>query len=176
MPDNPAPDKAKRPRLRRWLMEALALLLVILLVHSWQTRNVLEGQAPPLSARLISGEEFSLATPRERPILVYFWATWCPVCRLTSGSVDALAKQSPVITIAMQSGDEAAVAAQLEDKALSFPVLNDPQGLLSKAWGVKGVPTIYILDKEGKIRFVSVGYASSLGLRVRLWLAEWISK
>ena len=155
----------------RHYTRALALLLFLFLLHLWQTRDAVDGQAPPLKARLVSGEQFTLATG-EKPILVYFWATWCPVCGLTSGSIDTLAKESSVVTIAMQSGDEAEVTAHLENKALTFPVVNDPQGRIAKEWGVRGVPTIYILDKQGKIRFVSVGYTTSLGLRARLWLAD----
>lgn len=173
MQAKPTEENTQRPRSRRWLLEVLAFLLFLTLLHLWQTRDAVKGPAPALAASLVTGGEFSLATPREKPILVYFWATWCPVCKLTSSSVDALAKQSPVITIAMQSGSEETVAAHLENNALTFPVVNDSQGLIAKAWGVRGVPTIYILDREGMIRFVSVGYATSPGLRVRLWLAEW---
>ena len=178
IPDNQEAPKAqscaKPSRLRRWLLEALALLLILTLVHFWQTRDTAQGQAPPLTANLVSGEAFTLASPREKPLLVYFWSTWCPICRMTTGSVDSLAEESPVITIALQSGDARTVADYLENKALKFPVINDPDGRIAKAWGARGVPTFYILDKQGKIRFVSVGYTSSLGLRIRLWLTEWL--
>jgi hypothetical protein len=55
---------------------------------------------------------------------------------------------------------------------MELPVISDPQGGIANTWGVKGVPTTFILDGEGKIRFVEVGYTTGLGLRARLWLAR----
>ena len=151
-------------------MEGLAVFTLFALVQLWQTRDALEGQAPPLTARLLNGDPYEIAD--NRFTLVYFWASWCPVCRLTSGNIDALAKQHSVITVAMQSGDAARVANHLKDQALDFPTIADPQGSIAREWGVKGVPTIYGVDKQGRIRFVSLGYTTSLGLKCRLWWAE----
>ncbi|MCU7916067.1 MAG: redoxin domain-containing protein, partial [Candidatus Thiodiazotropha sp. (ex Gloverina cf. vestifex)] len=79
-------------RLFRWFVEGLVLLLVLYLLHLWQTRDTIEGQAPPLSGRFMTGEAFSLEAPRDQPLLIYFWASWCPVCGLSSSSVDKLTK------------------------------------------------------------------------------------
>ena len=162
--------KPKRGRLRRWLIEGVILLLALYLVHLWQTRDSIRGHAPVLSGQLIGGAPFSLATPRDKPLLIYFWATWCPVCNLTSSNIDALTDSHQVITVAMQSGDAAEIDAYLREKGLHFPVIADPQGRISQTWRVKGVPTVYLVDTNGDIRFVSVGYISTLGIKVRLWL------
>jgi peroxiredoxin len=162
----------KRWRLLRWLAEGLIFFLVIYLIHLWQTKDSLQGAAPPLDAPLLSGGHFSLEQRAEKPLLVYFWATWCPVCGLTSGNVDALAQDHVVITIAMQSGGSADVAQHLAEKDLEFPVIMDPEGEIAKAWGVQGVPTFYVLDAENQIRHVSVGYTSTPGLVTRMWLAD----
>ncbi|MEW8083976.1 MAG: hypothetical protein AB2823_00275 [Candidatus Thiodiazotropha endolucinida] len=53
-----------------------------------------------------------------------------------------------------------------------FPVINDPDGKLASAWRVTGVPTSYIIGRDGRVRFSSVGYTLPLTLRMRLWLAE----
>ncbi|MCU7797112.1 MAG: protein disulfide oxidoreductase [Candidatus Thiodiazotropha sp. (ex Myrtea spinifera)] len=166
---NPA---ARRKRLFRWFAEGLVLLLVLYLLHLWQTRDAIEGQAPPLSGRFMTGEAFSLEAPRDQPLLIYFWASWCPVCGLSSSSVDKLTKHHSVVTVAMQSGDERELTKYLQTQSLGFPVISDPQSRIANAWGVKGVPTVYVLDTQGNIRFVSVGYTTLLGLKARLWLAE----
>jgi thioredoxin-related protein len=49
-------------------------------------------------------------------------------------------------------------------------VINDPDGALAAAWGVRGVPTFFVVDSQGMIRFREVGYTTGLGLRWRLWL------
>ena len=51
-------------------------------------------------------------------------------------------------------------------------MVNDPDGRLAGAWGVHAVPATFIVDTNGEIRFVEVGYTTGLGLRLRLWLAE----
>jgi thiol-disulfide isomerase/thioredoxin len=130
------------------------------------------GAAPPLDGALVGGGSFALAAPQERPILVYFWASWCPVCRMSNGDIDALAGDHPVITVAMQSGSEAAVSAYLAREGLSFPVISDPDGALAGRWGVPAVPASFVVDRDGQIRFSSVGYTTGAGLRARLWAAR----
>ena len=159
-------------RIRRWAVEGLILLLVLFLVHLWQTRDSIEGPSPTLSARLISGQTFNLDVPRDKPLLVYFWATWCPVCTLTSEKIDELADNYTIVTVAMRSGNAEEITAYLQKKDLHFPVIPDPQGRISREWRVKGVPTLYFMDTSGDIRFVSVGYISTLGMKARMWLTE----
>ena len=57
-------------------------------------------------------------------------------------------------------------------EGLSFPVLNDRDGALARAYGVGGVPATFIVDPEGRIAFTTVGLSSGPGLRARLWLAR----
>ncbi|MEJ2454454.1 MAG: protein disulfide oxidoreductase [Candidatus Thiodiazotropha sp.] len=171
----PASDRKSNnaKRVRRWLIEGLLFLLLLYLIHLWQTREAVHGSAPALDAQLLTGDPYSLEQQAgRRPTLVYFWATWCPVCGLTTGNVSELAKDHHVITVAMQSGETEAVRQHLRKNALQFPVIPDPEGELAKRWGVRGVPTFYVLDAQNRIRFVSVGYTSKLGLLTRLWLAD----
>ena len=159
-------------RILGWALEILLLLVVIYLLHLWQTRDTAVGEAPPLSGQTLSGDHFNLQNLRGKPVLVHFWATWCPVCRLEAGAIDALVDDYPLVTVAMQSGDKAEIQAYLEENALSFPVISDPDGRLAARWGVTGVPALFIIDAAGKIRFVEVGYTTSLGLRARMWWVD----
>jgi thiol-disulfide isomerase/thioredoxin len=102
---------------------------------------------------------------------VHFWATWCPSCRLEHGTIQRLSQEHPVVTVAMQSGDAADVAAYLQERGLSFPVRLDERGEAAARWGVRGVPTTFVVDADGQIRFVTTGFTTDVGLRLRLWLA-----
>lgn len=138
-------------------------MVVVLGVRMWQQRGIVAGTAPSLP-----GISWS-----KQPTLVHFWATWCPICRLEQGSIEALAKEYPnTITVAMQSGEQNVVSNYMREQALTFPVINDPDGLISQAWGVGAVPASFIVDAKGQIRFVEIGYTSSIGLRLRMWLAQ----
>jgi peroxiredoxin len=170
-PESPQTDR-KHKRLLRWLAEGLLFLLIIYLIHLWQIRESVEGPAPQLSSQqLLNGGTFEIHKRPKEPLLVYFWASWCPVCGLSSGNIDALSKEHAVVTVAMQSGEPAEVARHLTEKGLKFPVIVDSTGEIARSWGVHGVPTLYVLDAENRIRFVSVGYTSTPGLITRMWFA-----
>jgi peroxiredoxin len=159
-----------------WLQRAIEVLLVVMLIagiRAWQQRDIVSGAAPALQGVLLGGKSYILAAKPAQPVLVYFWATWCPVCRAQQGTVEDIARDNPnVITVAMQSGSRDEVVKHLKEQGLSFPVVNDPDNRISAAWGVRAVPASFIVDADGQIRFVEIGYTTGFGLRLRLWLAE----
>jgi len=153
----------------RLLLEIAAIVLVLLAVRAYTQRGVVHGTAPSLAGPLLDGGRADLAALRGRPVLVHFWATWCPVCRLELSSIDAIAKDYTVITVAQQSGSAASIRAYLKKHDVDFPVVADPDGVLSRRFGVRAVPASFVIGPRGRIRFVEVGYTTGLGLRARLW-------
>lgn len=165
----------KPARRHIWLRRALEILLFIALivgVRAWQQRDIPHGDAPPLIATTLDGAAFDLRANDNQPTLVHFWASWCAICRLEQNSIDDLAKSARVITLAMQSGTTEEVSRHLSAHQLSFPVINDPDGHIATQWGVHAVPATFIVDSSGRIRFVEIGYSTSLGLQLRLWGAR----
>jgi len=166
---------AETPRWRRWGIE-IAWLLAIAVVYFgariWQQRTLVEGPAPALHATLLDGTAFELGEKRDRPVLVYFWATWCTVCRLEQGNIESLLATHSVVGVALQSGNPADVKQYLDTHQLQVPVINDPEGSIAAAWGVRATPTSFIVDRDGQIRFREVGYTTEAGLRLRLWWAS----
>ena len=66
---------------KRWLRRLAEILIFAALlaeIRAWQQRDVPEGPAPILAGRLPDGKVFERG---REPILVHFWATWCPICR-----------------------------------------------------------------------------------------------
>ena len=182
MNSNPAPEKSqpeavtqKKSASRIWLRRGAELLIFIVLimgVRAWQQRDIVKGYAPPLAGKLLDGQSYVLPAKPAQPVLVHFWATWCPICKAEQSSIESLSSDNPqVITVAMQSGDIAAVQQYMREQGVSFPVVNDAEGQLSALWGVSAVPASFIIDAEGKIRYVEIGYTTGWGLRFRLWLA-----
>ena len=125
-----------------------------------------------ISGPLIDGSQMSLGDYRGKPLLIHFWATWCPICRAEESNIVVLARDHQVLTVAMQSGGTAEVAAYLNKHELQFPVMVDESGRIARRFGVLAVPASFIVDANGRIRFVEVGYTTEIGLRVRLWLAK----
>jgi thiol-disulfide isomerase/thioredoxin len=161
----------KQRRYRRIALEIGAVVLVVIAVRTWQTRDAPDGLAPPLAGPTIDGAPLALDATPGQPVLVHFWATWCGVCQAEEGTIDALARDHRVLTVAAQSGGAAQVGAYLREEGLSFPVIVDPRGELAQRWGVRAFPTSFVIAPDGTVRNVEVGYTTSLGLRARLWLA-----
>lgn len=158
----------------RWVRRAgFALLLAAVYfgVRAWQQQDLASGVAPTEAGVGLEGEIIAIADSNA-PTLVYFWASWCAICEVEAGSIADIARDHRVVTIAMQSGTDAEVERYLHGKGLKLPVINDPDGLLAKRWGVRVTPTFFILGRDGGIRFRETGYTSGVGLRARLWLAN----
>lgn len=172
-----SPNPSEQPaagRSRRWLrwVRDIALVLAVLAaVQWWQSRDLVKDQAPPLAGLLIDGAPFQL-DPVDGPYLVHFWATWCPICRLEQGSIDSIARDHPVITVATSSGTAEELQAYMREHGLTKRVLLDEAGHLARAWGVAGVPASFVVDRSGRVRHARMGYSTGWGLRLRLWLAR----
>ena len=170
--DNTPEHTAPKPHSRlRWLAHLLLILAIFAVLHWWRSEPLASGDAPPLTGDLISTGRFDLGDLRGKPVLVHFWATWCPVCRLGDNAVDAIAQDYDVVTVAMQSGSATEIVGHLRKEGLSFPVIADPYGEIARRWGVPGVPASFVLDDAGRIQFATVGHTTELGLRGRLWAA-----
>lgn len=168
-------ETGRDARIKKWRGYAINALLFVVLVAGiriWQQRDMISGAAPALQGITLAGQPYQLSAHPAQPVLVHFWATWCSVCRAEQGSINAIAHDdASVITVAMQSGKPNEVARHMQQQGIDFPVLNDPDGSIARAWGVHAVPASFIIGTDGKIRFVEVGYTTEIGLRVRRWWA-----
>lgn len=163
------------PRAAKWRGYAINLLLFIVCVagiRAWQQRDMVGGAAPVLQGVTLAGLPYKLPAHPAQPVLVHFWATWCPICRTEQSAIAAIAHDHPnVITVAMQSGTQEDVLRYMREQGIDFPVVNDPDGNISRAWGVHAVPASFIITPDGQIRFIEIGYTTGIGIRLRLWLA-----
>jgi len=170
-----AKETGNNPRAAKWrgyAVNVLVLVIVVAGIRWWQHRDMNSGAVPALQGLTLAGQPYTLAARPGKPVLVHFWATWCPICRAEQGSIAAIAHDYPnVITVAMQSGTPQEVSRHMHEQGIDFPVVNDQDGMLSGAWGVHAVPVSFIIAPDGQVRFIEVGYTTGIGLRLRLWLA-----
>lgn len=161
-------------RLREVIIYVLIFFIAGFLGNLWMTRDQIAGTVPDISVRTLAGDSVHFASidSHKKPVLLYFFADWCPICKLQNSTMSSLAQDFDVIGIAMQSGDDPQLGAYLAQHDIHFPVINDRSGSLSRRFGVNGVPATFMIDAAGMLRYPTHGYASWLGLRSRLMLAR----
>jgi len=121
------------------------------------------AQAPTLRLRDLDDRPHDLADLKGRLVLVNFWATWCPPCRREMPSLEHLYQQlrdRGLTVLAVDVGEDAdtvfAFTGQLEP-APSFPLLLDADSRAVQEWRVKGLPTSFLIDPQGRVIFRAVG-------------------
>jgi peroxiredoxin len=151
---------------------ALLFFVVYFSIRAWQQQAMPKGEAPAIASTItVSGKSISLADYRGKPLMLYFWATWCRICEFEQGSIRAISVDHPVLSVALQSGDAQQVSDYMRQHNLTMPTIVDQFGEIANRYGVKGTPAVFFIDANGKIRSAEVGYTSEIGMRVRLWLA-----
>ena len=119
--------------------------------------------APAMLAQDLAGQTRTLADYRGKVVLLNFWASWCPPCRREMPSLERLrlAMQGrPLEIVALASAETSEdVRDFLASLKLGFPILLDPEGLNTRRWKVYALPTTFLLDGEGRVRYALKGGA-----------------
>ncbi len=117
--------------------------------------------APEISLSDVTGTTHRLSEYRGRAILLNFWATWCIPCRTEIPSMERAyrrlgQKGLAVLAVNLDAG-RGPVEAFIKEHGVTFPVLLDPQGTSSRAYHVLGLPTSYLIDREGRLVLREIG-------------------
>ena len=159
-------EKIKKT-LKTLIKYTILFIVVLNLVSYFKSLDLNKNMLDIKTFTLLDGSNYIVKN--DKPLLVNFWATWCPICALEEQNIENLSKDFEVITIATQSGSNEEIEAYLKDKNLSFKVVNDEDGVLSQKFNIKAFPTTFIYDKNQNLKFTEVGYTSTFGLKLRLW-------
>ena len=130
----------------------------------------LEGRdAPPFALPSLSGGTVSLESLRGKHVLIDFWATWCPPCRIALPHIQKLSREREDLTVITITTDPPEVARQfLAENGYTFATLIDRNQTASRSYGITGIPTTFILGPDGTVRKHLVGYRSEPQLRAAL--------
>lgn len=117
--------------------------------------------APDFTLQDMDGKRYRLSELRGKPVIVNFWATWCPPCREEMPSMqrawERLEKQG-VMMLAINIGESADTVFQFTaNYPVEFPLLLDlDSGVLSQ-WPVRGLPATFVVDTQGRIAYRAIG-------------------
>jgi thiol-disulfide isomerase/thioredoxin len=119
--------------------------------------------APDFTLDDMDDEPFTLSDYRGKVVLINFWATWCPPCRKEMPALEALYKklggESFAVLAVNQWEDPDHVFAYTGELNVfpTFPILFDPDSAISEKYRVKGLPTSFLIDKQGRLVYRAVG-------------------
>jgi peroxiredoxin len=180
--NNPSNQSASKHALQLILLLGIGHALVTTLgAQLWEradkaaaasTVGLKEGQlAPDFELTDVSGQRRKLSELRGQTVVVNFWATWCPPCRAEMPELQAFYmryKDQGVTMLAVNAANtetsEGYVAAWLKERGLSFPVVYDSAGEVTKAYRVSAYPSTIIVGPDGLIRTKKQGPMSSVTL------------
>lgn len=149
------------PRRRAALLLALALGLMACARPAPPPRTA-PTEPPLLSLRLLDGTPVELRAYRGRVVLLDIWATWCKPCLVSLPFYSELYRslEAKGVTVLAVSVDESASAVRdfLDAHPVPFPTLHDPRAEVPRALGATAMPTLFLLDRSGKIRWKHDGF------------------
>jgi peroxiredoxin len=117
--------------------------------------------SPPLELADASGAVHRLSDYRGKVVLLNFWATWCEPCLVELPNIERLRatlEKRPFAVLAVQMRGSARMARDMKAKLrLGFPLLVDRDSAASGAWGVKVLPTSFLIGPDGVVAFSHEG-------------------
>ncbi len=156
---------------------ALAALIIL---ASGPLTAATPKSAPDVALRSADGTVVQLAAYKGKVLLVDFWASWCVPCKTSFPALDAIYREYQprgLEVLAVNLDEERRHAeAFLSAHPHRMTVLFDPQGTSPLAFGVKGMPTSYVIDKTGTIRFTHMGYSGDVDVRYRQEITQLLSE
>ena len=167
-------------RLRKYSIlfaEAMLFIVAFMAISAYQARNLLptnQEPAPSLRAATLQGEEFDLTDLKGKPVLIYFFAPWCPYCSASADNIVRLRRwrneeELAIVIVALDWQERGQILEYANKHKLNVPVvMGGPE--VATDWKVHGFPTYYVLDSELEVVRRDFGYSTQLGLLWRSWL------
>jgi cytochrome c biogenesis protein CcmG/thiol:disulfide interchange protein DsbE len=128
-----------------------------------------DSDAPALAVTTLDGDHVSLAGLRGQVVLVNFWATWCPPCRMEMPGFQRVwdsrrERGLVVLGLSHERGGEPGVRAFLGERGITYPVaVTGPEA--AEAFGVRALPTSILIDRQGRVRHRVEGFFAEPALR-----------
>lgn len=128
--------------------------------------------APKVDLPNLAGEgNISLESLRGKVVYLDFWASWCGPCRVSFPLLEQMRNELGADGLEVYAinvdEDEADALQFLADVPVSYPVVRDGDGSIPQLYGILGMPTGYLIDREGIVREIHQGFRKSDGAKLR---------
>ena len=165
--------------MRASLKSCILTLSLLLAPTAWGLGT--GDMAPDFRLPSLTGESTkSLSASHGKVRYVDFWASWCPPCRVSVPEIAALHEElegDRFEVIAINVDERVADAiAFVERYPMPYEVLSDPQGRTAAAWSLPGMPTSFVIDPEGRVTLVHVGFRRGDMKAIRAHILELLGR
>lgn len=155
---------------KRWfLLIPITLILFVVGILLVNQQQMLEGneepgkKAPEFTLLDLDGKPFHSSNLKGKVVILDFWATWCPSCRAEIPHFKSLYQQYhgqglEIVGIALDRGGAKVVKPFVEDNGIDYPILIGNQKVTEDYGGIRGIPTTFVIDRQGRIIEKFVGY------------------
>lgn len=176
-PAGPTPSERVR---RRLIMAVDAVLLIVVLVLLYQRAlpqasaalglGSSDEPAPAFTLATLDGDSISLRDLRGRVVLVNFWASWCPPCRIEMPGFERIYRDRAgdgfmILGIATDVHATASIRAFLDEHDITYPTLLATPAVVRDYGGINALPESFLIDRDGRIRHRVIGYFAEPALR-----------
>ena len=159
-----------------------ALVLALNLLLAGTVLGVAEGDMAPEFVLPVmgGGSTKSLSGTHGKVRYIDFWASWCPPCRVSVPEIVALQQElggSRFAVIAINVDERIGDAMKfLERYPMNYDALSDPQGATAAAYDLPGMPTSFVVDPEGRVTLVHVGFRRGDMKAIRAHIVELLER
>ncbi|MFD1850424.1 TlpA family protein disulfide reductase [Oceanobacillus bengalensis] len=119
------------------------------------------NQAPDFELETLDGEKVKLSDFRGKPVMLNFWATWCPPCREEMPDMQKFHENNDVVVLAINVThteiNEKNAAKFVDEFGFTFDVLLDVNGEASDIYRIRPIPTTYMITSKGEISHKALG-------------------
>ena len=166
-------------RLSSWSLVALAFAGCAA-TGSGAAHPLTARPAPTVTVTSPNGEAYRPTDAKGKVLFVDFWATWCGPCKASFPRIDGLYKQHKdkgLEVVAINEDEERSKVPEfLADTKATFPIAFDKDGKAAQAFGVQTMPSSFLIDRRGVVRFAHSGYhpeeAAQIEAEMKALLAE----
>jgi len=161
---------------RKILAVSLAALFIMMISSCMRPGSRQEAvveigrPAPKFKLPDLKGQEVSLDQFKGKVVMLDFWATWCGPCQMTMPVIEKLEKEYSgilvVLAINLQESKEE-VAEYVHRQAVTSHVLMDESGSVGTVYGTDSIPMQFLIDKNGIVRHVQMGYSPRMASQLR---------
>lgn len=162
-------------------MKRIFLAILFVMIPGVATSGAELGMPAPavVLPTLAGGETLDLANFRGKVVYVDFWASWCGPCRQSLPELDRLRRKyaENFEVFAINLDENPADGMRFLDKyPVTYPVVSDANARFPEQFGVMGMPTSYLLDRQGNVRFIHQGYRDGDAEKIEAVLKQLIAE